>query len=145
MADAEAPAADGPLHLLFSYRGRIGIGKYWAGIGLAFTCLVLGFGLLASAMNPTGGGADAFLGLPLLVLFIWIDSAVTIKRVRDAGRTIVLGLIFAFGPLAWLAATAEFIEQAWFVILLGLAGLVVTPGILPSRPRKQQTEQMASS
>ena len=115
-----APATSNPFSVIFGFRGRIGPAKYWIGFAVAFMVVLVGLGFAATAMNPTGGGAP-ILAIPLLLLFVWIYAAVTVKRLRDAGWPI------------WVFATLEFIEYIGFVIALGIAVLFIVPGILPSK------------
>lgn len=120
--------------LLFGYSGRIGRAKYWAGlaIALALAAGALGFG--AMAMSPTGGSSVVLLGIPLVVLFGWIYSAVALKRLRDAGVSRWPRLLLTLSPFIWIAATAELINYLGTVITIVLIGLFAIPGLLPSKP-----------
>ena len=72
--------SDNPL----SYRGRMGRKQYWIGLAIALVFAVFAMVSFASVMSPTGGGAP-FLAIPLLMIFFWIHSLITVKRLRDAG------------------------------------------------------------
>ena len=128
-----APATSNPFSVIFGFRGRIGRAKYWIGFAVAFMVVLVGLGFAATAMNPTGGGAP-ILAIPLLLLFVWIYAAVTVKRLRDAGWPIWVGILWALAPAIWVFATLEFIEYIGFLIAFGVAVLFIVPGILPSKP-----------
>ena len=134
--DAAEPAD--PFTAFFSYRGRIGRGQYWIGIAIAFGLLVVAFGALASAMNPTGSGAP-FLAIPLLIGFFWIHSLVTIKRLRDAGFPGWHYVLYGIGPFVWLALTMELIEYIGLIIGIGLLAFFVVPGLFPGKAAEGQS------
>lgn len=121
------------MSLLFSYAGRIGRAQYWIGVAVAFAALVLAFGLAGAAMSSTGTQAPVVLAIPLLILFAWIHSAVTIKRLRDAGWPLGVKILFGVAPLVWLGATLEFIEYIGVLIAAGLVALIVVPGLVPPK------------
>jgi uncharacterized membrane protein YhaH (DUF805 family) len=133
-SEPQPVAAGGTIHLLFSYRGRIEPLKYWIGLVAALAAAIVALGLGGQAMSPTGGDSAVLLGFPLLVLFIWVHSAVTIKRLRDAGLAAWAYLLFIAIPLIAIAAAVEFIEQAWVLILVALIALLAVPGLIRSKP-----------
>ncbi|MEX0751364.1 MAG: DUF805 domain-containing protein [Xanthobacteraceae bacterium] len=116
----------------FTYRGQMGRGGYWLAqiplLGLLFGALAA----FATVMNPTGKGIPE-LAIPFLAGFFWIHSAVTIKRLRDAGIPVWTYVIFGLGPFAWLALTLEYIEYAGVAIAVGFLAFFVIPGVLPSK------------
>jgi uncharacterized membrane protein YhaH (DUF805 family) len=121
------------IHLLFSYRGSIGRLKYWIGLFVALATAIFALMSAAQVMNPTAPSSGAILAVPLLAIFVWIHSAVTIKRLRDAGLSGAVYILFVAGPLVWLAITAEYIESMWPLIVCVLIALLAAPGILPKR------------
>ena len=134
-APLPAPAEHKPdpiFSVPFSFRGRIGRAQYWIGFGIAFACLLFGLMLVAAVMNSTGGGAPV-LGIPLLLLFIWIFAAVTVKRLRDAGFPTILALLWGIAPAIWIVGMLEWIEPMGGLIAIVLVLLFVTPGILPTK------------
>jgi len=122
------------LRVLFSFRGRIGRARYWAGFAAVIIIAFLNLMLLAQANNPTGAGPGVLLALPLFILFLWIHLAVIVKRLRDAGFVTAGIILYALAPIAFLAATAEFIEKLWPLIVIVLVALFTIPGLLPSKP-----------
>jgi len=137
MAEPSPPqpvSASGGGPLLFSYRGRIDRKKYWIGIVAVLASLVAAVAFGAQAMNPTGASSVVLLGLPFAVLAIWIHSAVTAKRLRDAGFSGWGLLLYAASPAIWLAATLELIEYIGFLIGIVFLALLMIPGFLPSKP-----------
>ena len=122
----------GPAHartpfptFLFGITGRIGPGAYWAAIGCAFLCLVAAMGFAAALMSPTGSGAGgAILAVPLLFFFVWIIAAAMAQRLRDAGKSPWLAVLFLILLVAWLYPAIELIEAAPYVGVLGLAAIL---------------------
>lgn len=128
-------------NLLFGYRGGIEPAKYWIGMA-ANVAMIIGL-LLAAAffMDPRGGmGLFVPVTIILLVLVPWVHSAVTIKRLRDAGRSPISYLIYGGGPFLWLFLTIEFVEYLGFVILAVFLLFIAIPGFLPSRIRPDSGE-----
>jgi uncharacterized membrane protein YhaH (DUF805 family) len=135
MSDTPAPVSTNPLAVLFSYRGRIGRGKYWLALLIAVAMAFLALVLFAAMMSSTGaGGAPVFLALPLVFLFAWIFSAATVKRLRDAGWPWWAQVAFGLAPVPWVYATLEDIESIGGLIALVLLVLFIVPGILRSKP-----------
>ena len=127
-----AAQASDPINF-FSYRGRIGRGQYWIGLGIGLLILFAALAMLASGMNPTGGGAP-FLAIPCLMLFFWIHSIVAIKRLRDIGLSGWYYLVFGIAPFAFLALTLGYIGLIDPIIAIVFFGLLVLPGLLPGKP-----------
>ena len=123
------------MSLLFSYSGRASRGEYWIGMAAALGAFILMVMLAAAANSPTGGaGALVLFGFPAAIAFLWIYSAITIKRLRDAGWPTAVQIIWALGPAIWLGATLEFIEYIGLLIAIGMVALFVIPGLLPTKP-----------
>ena len=124
--------------LLFGYRGRIDRAQYWIGMAVIVGMLL---GLLSAAaffMDPRGGpGLFIPVTILLLILIPWVHSAITIKRLRDAGLSGRSYLIFGGGILLWVLLTAELVTVLSFLLPLGLLALLAIPGLLPAENEPQ--------
>ncbi len=129
----EAPQSWGWLNILFGFRGRIGRGRYLVGLAIALTTLFLALASFAQAMNPTGPSGDAILAVPLVLVFLWIHLAITIKRFRDAGGSAWLGVLIGVGPIVWVVLTVELVEVAPLLLPIGLLALFALPIFPPQR------------
>jgi uncharacterized membrane protein YhaH (DUF805 family) len=116
--------------VLFSYMGGIGRIAYWLGLLVVVMLMFGALAAFASAMAPTGA-SDSGLAIPLLVLALWIFSALMIKRLRHAGFGGWQYLLFIGGPAVLIAGGIEFLELLWPFILLGTLILIVVPGLYP--------------
>ena len=127
------PERRGIAHPLFGFGGRTGRRGYWIGLFIALAVAVLALILGGEAMSTTGENSAVPLGIPLLLLFVWLHAAVTIKRLRDAGMSAwtYLGLVAV--PLATAIAAIEFAETLWMLILLVIVAVLAIPGVLPSK------------
>lgn len=108
------------LALLFRYSGRIARRDYWIG----FVFILIALGILAIAYAPyfgtTGGTsidrAKTFLAL---ALFVWVHSAVTIKRLHDLNRPALHYLFYGVLPIFMMMLvvypTLSFIGMALWV------------------------------
>lgn len=90
---------------LFSFSGRAGRLEYLGVGGLQFIILAFGFATLLG-MKAQGGAALMVLAL-VLVPFMWVGWAVTVRRIRDMGWPIfltILGVLFLpfFGLLLFV-------------------------------------------
>jgi uncharacterized membrane protein YhaH (DUF805 family) len=125
-------------NFLFGYRGRIGRAQYWIGMAVIVGMLL---GLLSAAaffMDPRGGsGLFIPITILLLILIPWVHSAITIKRLRDAGLSGRSYLIFGGGILLWVLLTAELVTVLSLLLPLGLLALLAIPGLLPAENEPQ--------
>ena len=86
-------------------------------------------------MAPTGGGAPLF-GVPLFGLFVWLIASAMVQRLRDAGKSPWLAVVFLAALIAWQFLAIELIEVA---SLLGIVGFF---GILRARrPHRRAVER----
>lgn len=132
--DAPAEQADF-MALPFSFRGRIGRGKYWIGVLLSVVIFFVGVGFFASVMNPTGSGSSAVLAIPVLLVFLWVYSAVTVKRLRDAGWPLWALIVYPLVVPLWIVGMMEFIEVAGLIYGIVAVLLLAVPGIIePAEP-----------
>ena len=112
---------------LFGFGGRIGPAQYWAAIGIALVVFALAAMFAASAMAPTGGGAPLF-AVPLLCLFVWLVTSAMTQRLRDAGKSPWLMLLFLILLVAWLFLAIELIEYAALLGVVGFFGILALVG-----------------
>ena len=103
--------------LLLRFTGRIGRQQFWAGVvvNLLLAGLLIGVVMILSALVPAVAGLQG-LAIPLVViLFLWMQTALTSKRVHDLGESarrmalpwlISLGLIVVVGLVALLQMEA---------------------------------------
>lgn len=138
MADAPTnvphPATgNNAVQLLFGYRGRIGRSKYWIGLAVALISLLLALVLAGQAMSTTGGRSGVLLAVPFLLLFVWIQAAVTTKRLRDAGLRGLSYLAFVALPFIAIAVAIEFIAYAWQLIPVMAIAVLAIPGLLATK------------
>jgi uncharacterized membrane protein YhaH (DUF805 family) len=120
-----------PLYL-FRFTGRIRPAQYFVGIAVAIASLVAAFGFAASAGGGHGGGA--LLAIPLFALFVWIIAAVMVQRLRDAGRSPALAVVFILGPLLLLFPGLELIEYAGILMALVFVAILLAPGFMKQKP-----------
>lgn len=80
--------------LLFSFKGRINRGKWWATIGMMWGLSLGYWALVFLSVTVAGDAPAALLSLPVAVLFIaiavtsvWAGFAIGIKRLHDLGHT----------------------------------------------------------
>jgi uncharacterized membrane protein YhaH (DUF805 family) len=123
------------LALPFRYSGRIGRRDYW--IGFAIVLVVAGG--LAAAFAPyfstTGGtGMDRAKTFAAFALFLWVHSAVTVKRLHDLNRPawhyLFYGLLPIFLIMLLTYPTLSFIGMAlwaWTKYHLGFKRGTVGP------------------
>jgi len=131
----ETVPAPGSLAAVIGFRGVIGKGRYFLGLAIALGFVVLAFVFFAAAMNPTGGGAP-LLGFPILLMYAYIHAAILVARLRDAGRSPWLSILFLIGPFVWLGAIVELMaasDAAWFVAIAGFLALYALPGLMRRR------------
>jgi len=126
--DTFVQAVSTGFNVLFSYMGGIGRIAYWLGLLVVVVLLFGALAAFASAMAPTGA-SDSGVAIPLIVLALWIFSALMIKRLRHAGFGGWQYLLFAGGPIVLIAGGLEFLEMLWPLILLGLMILIAVPGL----------------
>lgn len=93
---ADAPH---PVHLLFSFRGRISRRWFWLGMILVII-VFFGSASLAANMFHAKGGAAAENALMLLAaaLAAYLSAALIVKRLRDRGRPAWWFLIYGVIP-----------------------------------------------
>ena len=84
------------------------------------------------ASTPNVIGDAAPLALVLLVLFLWVHSTATVKRLRDAGMPAWHYVIYVFGLIAWPALVGPIKSEA--LILVGFVAIFVLPGFYTSKP-----------
>lgn len=96
------------MSLLFSAQGRIGRGRFWAGVLILFGIGVL-MSLVVTGLVLALGQTGQWIGFALLLLFLYPAAVLSMKRLRDRGRAhLNLWLIAYFAPgiLANFAQTA---------------------------------------
>jgi uncharacterized membrane protein YhaH (DUF805 family) len=122
------------LTALWLFSGMLSRGRYFIWLGVALLLLVFAFGFAASVMNSTGGG-EPFLAIPFFLTFVWLHICIVLARLRDAGRSLWLTLVFILGPVAWFALTIELIETpgGWILLLLGFVIFYIVPGLIRRR------------
>ena len=105
------------LALPFSYSGRIPRKDYWIGFVIALVVL----GLVAAAFVPyfsttSGTNSDRILVLAAAAFFLWVHSAVTVKRLHDLNRPawhyIFYGVVPLFLMIMVIYPTLSFIGFA---------------------------------
>ena len=129
-----APTPFNPFAMLFGFRGRLGRLKYWIGLACALGLAFLALGGLAAANAPTGGAAGLIiLALPAIIAAIWIHTAITVKRVRDAGQPSGIQALFAAGPWLIGIASIELIEIIGAFVGVLLLAVFVMVGVLPPK------------
>ena len=116
---------------LFGFKGRIGRRRFAIGLLCAFATLVLAMMLAASAMNPTGGGAP-LLAIPLLALFSWMLLALSVQRLRDAGRPPVFVVLQLLLLSFVIYPGLEVIDTLWPLLIVGAAIALTLPAFFPS-------------
>lgn len=82
--------------LCFSINGRINRKQYWTFVLVAALMLVIDFAVIATTE------ATFILGIPALLFIIFVDIAVTVKRLHDTNRSgwyILVGLIPVIGAI----------------------------------------------
>lgn len=92
--------------VLFSFRGRIGRGSFWAGSGVATVLAAVGvvtglaaFGAGFTTGSTAGLGVAALVVVVTMLAFLWMTYALLVKRMRDRGKSAWWLLPF-FVPLA---------------------------------------------
>lgn len=136
------------LALLFRYSGRITRRSYWIG----FVFILLAIGIVAVAVAPyfsaSGGTSiDRAETLVAFAFFLWVHSAVTIKRLHDLNRPtwhyLFYGLLPIFLTTLLVYPTLSFIGLAlwaWTKYHLGFTRGTVGPNdygpdpLAPSEP-----------
>lgn len=96
------------MSLLFGMKGQIGRGRFWIGFLILFVAGVL-MSLVVTGLVLVLGQLGQWIGFGLLLFFLYPAVALSMKRLRDRGRShINLWLIAYFGPgtLANFAQTA---------------------------------------
>ncbi len=80
--------------VLFSFRGRIGRGPFWAGSGVATVLAVVGvvtglaaFGAGFTTGSTAGLGVAALVVVVTMLAFLWMTYALLVKRMRDRGKS----------------------------------------------------------
>lgn len=80
--------------VLFSFRGRIGRGSFWAGSGVATVLAVVGvvtglaaFGAGFTTGSTAGLGVAALVVVVTMLAFLWMTYALLVKRMRDRGKS----------------------------------------------------------
>jgi uncharacterized membrane protein YhaH (DUF805 family) len=113
--------------LLFSFHGRIGIGKFWLGVLLHLLIVIGGFAVvftLAAIVDPTlfdeqhkhdphpAAGLILLFGMLVIgVLGIVINFAIMVKRCHDRGQS---------GWMSLISLIPFFIGFLWWLINLGI-------------------------
>jgi uncharacterized membrane protein YhaH (DUF805 family) len=119
----------GVVDMLFGFRGRIGRGRYWIGIGVVVGFLFLTIVFLAMGISPTGGGGAEVLAFPAFFAGLWVHAAVTVKRLRDMGWSawLYLVLMAVFAGSVYVGVEAAEVtgglSLAIVVLVLAVPGL----------------------
>lgn len=124
----------GLLRLLFSIQGRINRQQFWliqlgglAGmIVFSFVAAAVGRLLIffvndftGGAIGPTGEYTGIFIVVPIVLTYVWINLASTIKRYHDRGK-----------PGSWILLS--------LVPYVGSFAVLVECGFLPGTPGRNQ-------
>jgi uncharacterized membrane protein YhaH (DUF805 family) len=120
----------------FSFRGRIGRGRWWISILLCLAVSALGASASESLLlkfNPSNAsGLSGVLGITIFLLF---SAAPTVKRSHDRGRsgwryllTIVILVVFAVAGVRLFAVPYIGLLAGWGVILWIVVDLGVLAG-----------------
>lgn len=128
--EASSRAAPLTLSAFLSPHGRMGRLGYWIGSSVAGLILIGAVFLLARASDPKAMGNDSgvvLLMLVLLVLFFWVHSLVSVKRLRDAGQPAWTFVFYVFGAMAWLVLIGSS-DIPIAVAVGGSAIILVLPG-----------------
>jgi uncharacterized membrane protein YhaH (DUF805 family) len=132
--EASSRAAPPTLSAFLSPHGRMGRLGYWIGSSVAGLFLIAAAFLFARASDPKAMGDDSLvvlLMLVLLVLFFWVHTLVSVKRLRDAGQPAWTYVIYLFGAIAWLALVGSS-NMHGAVALVGSVAILVLPGFFKS-------------
>lgn len=127
------------INLLFGYDGRIGRLSYW--LGLATAWAIIGF-FAAIAEDATAGTGDIGRYVAFIFIvgsFVWMHSAVTIKRLHDRGRPALWYVLYGIAPPALFIVATYFyttgaLAPAAILYVLSFAGLfwvIIELGLLP--------------
>jgi uncharacterized membrane protein YhaH (DUF805 family) len=85
----------------FGYKGRITAGQYWG----RFALMWIGTFILGMALASTSDETAGLATVAVLVVGVWIGSALAWKRLQDQGRSgamFFLVLIPLAGPIIWI-------------------------------------------
>lgn len=107
------------LHLLFSFQGRIGRGKFWLGIWLVISFCVAAL-LLVLRIEKPDTPSPALL-LPLVVNFML--AALMVKRFHDRGKSGWWSIVAAIPPILFGATGGQpdrFIQGAIAALAVGV-------------------------
>lgn len=138
-SEAAAAAKPGAIGSILLFQGAASRNQYLLWLGAELIVLLGGIAALAGLNNPTGGGsAPIAIIFPLAALYMHL--CIVTARLRDTGvaHPVLLGIPMALFPFVWLGATAEFIERAWPVILVGFALLYFGPALPKSKAAEPQ-------
>lgn len=144
MSNNEIPAnAEGPISKILTFRSGLTQGNFFLGLIAEVGILLVGVMALAALNNPTGasGGVVILAALfPLMALYL--HFCLVVGRMRDIGvaSPVILGIIVAILPFAWLGLTFELIERLWPLVLIGFVLLYFGPVFSKSKAaEKPQT------
>jgi len=96
-----------PIEILFTYKGRIGVGTFWGyylgGVVIGII-VVLGLAAYASPENYEG------ILVVVWLVSVWISTALVVKRLHDSGRhgALVFILLIPLVNLIWLIVLGTF-------------------------------------
>lgn len=96
------------MNLLFGAEGKIGRGRFWIGFLILFVAGVL-LSLAVTGFVLAFGQLGHWIGFALLLLFLYPALVLSLKRLRDRGRTHITAWLVAYfapGTLANFAQTA---------------------------------------
>lgn len=130
------------IDLLFGYDERIGRVAYW--LGLAAAWAVTGF-FAAIAEDVTAGTGDIgrYVALVFIVgTFVWMHSAITVKRLHDRDRSALWYLIYGIAPPGLFIAATYFYTTRSFALasvlyvlsFLGLFWVIIELGLMRGTP-----------
>jgi uncharacterized membrane protein YhaH (DUF805 family) len=129
------------LSLLYSFRGRIGRGRYWGGVAIT-VCLCALLWLSAELTAPAGGAGDVYqsaITLLLFILFIIVPTwaALGTKRLHDRNKRGWWQILFYPVPAALFAFASARQEPSLPLMAVSAAlflwGLIEL-GFLPGTP-----------
>src|SRR5688500_7478505 len=135
MTDQQVQGEAKPLDLFLSFKGHIGRGQFFAGLGVIAGLGVVMLFAAANFMDSRGWpGLFIPITIVLLISVAWIHSAILVKRLRDVGIPAWCWFIFGPGPFVLLLMAAEYLKAFWWLAVLAALAIFVAPALIPGKP-----------
>ncbi|MCE9597695.1 MAG: DUF805 domain-containing protein [Spirochaetia bacterium] len=121
------PPSSGILRLLFSFEGRATRGQYWL-INLLLGALLIGavvFISVLAAYTEKESLSPSYLLIPVGILYLWINLAISVKRCHDRGKSgsfVLINLV-------------PYIGGIWFFIDAGCLDGTIGPNAYGDDPK----------